>query len=147
MLNRNHFFQDSDCSRGQKCVTHYNYSSSANCETPRYCISVSRQSCSCEPGYTCRLKDCPSSPYECLKLERTDSRCGGRRGPACTTNQLCAYETTGLQCIKCPCYGTHRATCVRKTPRKQCGSGSIATVRGSSYSCDGCASATSVLTA
>ncbi|XP_040076121.1 uncharacterized protein LOC115330370 [Ixodes scapularis] len=138
---------DSNCSRGQRCVSHFNFASSANCEESRYCIPVTSGSCTCQSGYTCRIKDCPTSPYECVKLERTNTRCGGPRGPKCTRNQVCAYETTGLQCIKCPCYGTHRSTCVPKNPRKPCGPNSIATVEGNSYNCDGCASATSVLTA
>ncbi|XP_037500980.2 uncharacterized protein LOC119374849 [Rhipicephalus sanguineus] len=56
---------DSDCSGGQRCVEHFNMSVNANCDSYKYCISVSDTSCSCSDGYTCRLKDCPSSPYEC----------------------------------------------------------------------------------
>ncbi|XP_049276443.1 uncharacterized protein LOC119373294 isoform X1 [Rhipicephalus sanguineus] len=55
---------DADCSGGQRCVLHSNYSNRANCETDHRCISVSSASCSCYPGFECRLKDCPSSPYE-----------------------------------------------------------------------------------
>ncbi|XP_072145216.1 uncharacterized protein [Dermacentor andersoni] len=55
---------DADCSEGQRCVLHANYSSRANCETDHRCIAVSPTSCSCESGFQCRLKDCPWSPYE-----------------------------------------------------------------------------------
>ncbi|XP_050037819.1 uncharacterized protein [Dermacentor andersoni] len=138
---------DADCSRGQRCVLHSNYSSRANCESDRRCIAVSATSCSCESGFQCRLKDCPSSPYECLVLENQGTRCGGRNGPQCRPNQVCAYEKTGLVCIKCPCYGTDRAVCVNKKPDVECGPNSIVQVNpDNSYVCDGCASATSVLT-
>ncbi|KAL1414408.1 hypothetical protein MTO96_007551 [Rhipicephalus appendiculatus] len=138
---------DADCSRGQRCVLHSNFSSSANCESDRRCIAVSSTSCSCDPGFQCRLKDCPSSPYECLVLEHQNTRCGGRNGPKCGTNQVCGYQKTGLTCIKCPCYGTDRAVCVDKKPGVECGPNSIVQVNpDNSYVCKGCASATSVLT-
>ncbi|XP_077538237.1 uncharacterized protein LOC144150254 [Haemaphysalis longicornis] len=138
---------DADCAGRQRCVLHANYSSRANCETERHCVDVSSSSCTCQPGYECRLKDCPSDPYECLFLEDKESRCGGRNGPKCGSNQVCAYDATGLVCIKCPCYGTHRAVCIDKTPGNECGPNSIAqVVRANSYVCKGCASATSVLT-
>ncbi|XP_049276446.1 uncharacterized protein LOC119373294 isoform X4 [Rhipicephalus sanguineus] len=138
---------DADCSGGQRCVLHSNYSNRANCETDHRCISVSSASCSCYPGFECRLKDCPSSPYECLVLEHQDTRCGGTNGPKCGPNQVCGYQKTGLVCIKCPCYGTDRAVCVKKQPGVVCGPNSIVQVNSNnSYVCKGCASATSVLT-
>ncbi|XP_049276449.1 uncharacterized protein LOC119373294 isoform X8 [Rhipicephalus sanguineus] len=138
---------DADCSGGQRCVLHSNYSNRANCETDHRCISVSSASCSCYPGFECRLKDCPSSPYECLVLERQNTRCGGNNGPQCGTNQVCGYQKTGLVCFKCPCYGTERAVCVKKQPGVVCGPNSIVQVNSNnSYVCKGCASATSVLT-
>ncbi|XP_072145447.1 uncharacterized protein [Dermacentor andersoni] len=138
---------DADCSEGQRCVLHANYSSRANCETDHRCIDVSPTSCSCESGFQCRLKDCPSSPYECLVLEHQDTRCGGISGPQCGPDQVCGYQRTGLVCIKCPCYGTDRAVCVDKKPGVECGPNSIAQVNpDNSYACKGCASATSVLT-
>ncbi|KAK8773802.1 hypothetical protein V5799_011665 [Amblyomma americanum] len=138
---------DADCSRGKRCVSHANYSSRANCETDHRCISVSQTSCSCDPGFQCRLKDCPSAPYECLVLEHQESRCGGRNGPRCRPNQVCAYQKTGLVCIKCPCYGTDRAICVDKRPGLECGPNSIIQEnRQNVFVCKGCASAVSVLT-
>nr|QED93053.1 cysteine-rich protein [Haemaphysalis flava] len=138
---------NSDCAGGQHCVLHANYSSRANCETERHCADVSDSSCTCQPGYECRLKDCPSDPYECLFLEHKESRCGGRSGPQCGSNQVCGYARTGLVCIKCPCYGTDRAVCVDKRPGAECGLNSIVQVnQDNSYVCKGCASATSVLT-
>ncbi|XP_075722714.1 uncharacterized protein LOC119167363 [Rhipicephalus microplus] len=138
---------DADCSGGQRCVLHSNFSSRANCETDHRCISVSSTSCSCDSGFQCRLKDCPSSPYECLVLEQQNTRCGGRNGPQCGPNQVCGYQRTGLVCIKCPCYGTDRAVCVDKQPGVDCGPNSIVQVNhDNSYVCKACASATSVLT-
>ncbi|XP_077522127.1 uncharacterized protein LOC144133138 isoform X2 [Amblyomma americanum] len=101
----------------------------------------------CDPGFQCRLKDCPSAPYECLVLEHQQSRCGGRNGPRCRPNQVCAYQKTGLVCIKCPCYGTDRAICVDKRPGLECGPNSIIQEnRQNVFVCKGCASAVSVLT-
>ncbi|XP_077523488.1 uncharacterized protein LOC144134450 [Amblyomma americanum] len=68
---------DADCTNGQRCVDHLNFASSSSCDSAKYCINVSKTSCSCEDGLTCRLKDCPSSPYECVFLENEDTRCGG----------------------------------------------------------------------
>uniref|UniRef100_A0A023GCK2 Putative cysteine rich secreted protein n=1 Tax=Amblyomma triste TaxID=251400 RepID=A0A023GCK2_AMBTT len=138
---------DADCSNTQRCVVHYNYASSANCESAKYCISVSKTSCSCKAGYTCRLKDCPASPYECLIIENQDTRCGGSQAPTCLSTQICGYKLTGLVCIKCPCYGTHKAVCVTRKSTTSCGANSIVTVdQKGGYTCNGCASAVSVLT-
>ncbi|XP_077522132.1 uncharacterized protein LOC144133144 [Amblyomma americanum] len=139
---------DADCSGGQRCVPHRNFSSSANCETDRRCISATPTTCSCEHGFQCFPRDCPTSPFECVVLERQDTRCGGSNGPQCGPDQLCGYKDTGLRCIKCPCYGTDEATCVNKKPGVVCGPNSIVRVSrdGSDYECDGCASVASVLT-
>ncbi|KAK8769108.1 hypothetical protein V5799_014413 [Amblyomma americanum] len=140
---------DADCNSPKRCVEHFNYASNSNCENVKYCINVSNTSCSCKAGYTCRLKDCPASPYECLILENQDTRCGGSQGPTCSTTEICGYKTTGLVCVKCPCYGTHKAVCVTRKPTvTPCGDNSIVIVNKNdgTYTCDGCASAVSVLT-
>uniref|UniRef100_A0A023G8X2 Putative cysteine rich secreted protein n=1 Tax=Amblyomma triste TaxID=251400 RepID=A0A023G8X2_AMBTT len=140
---------DADCAGGQRCVLHRNFSSSANCETDRRCISGTPTTCACEQGFQCFVRDCPTSPYECVVLEHQNTRCGGSNGPQCGPDQVCGYKDTGLRCIKCPCYGTDLATCVNKKPTIACGPNSIIRVTrdGQDYECDGCASVTSVLTA
>ncbi|KAK8769106.1 hypothetical protein V5799_014411 [Amblyomma americanum] len=110
-------------------------------------INVSKTSCSCEDGLTCRLKDCPSSPYECVFLENEETRCGGSKAPMCSSTEICGYVSTNLDCIRCPCYGTQKAVCVTRTSEIPCGDNSIVFVKkGGAYTCNGCASATSVLT-
>ncbi|EEC18199.1 hypothetical protein IscW_ISCW023164 [Ixodes scapularis] len=47
-------------------------------------------------------------------------------------------------CDKCPCYGTHNATCIPKTV--ECDPGSIVRKLGNETVCLDCASAVSVLT-
>ncbi|XP_064484587.1 uncharacterized protein LOC135397151 [Ornithodoros turicata] len=137
---------DSDCSRGEQCVRHANFSSSANCESVKYCISVRGDSCECASGYTCRVRDCPRSRYECNYIENRNSRCGWSVATACRSNELCGYEATGLVCIKCPCYGTHVAKCVKRDPRVPCPPRSMVFVQGNSYTCVPCASETTALT-
>ncbi|CAN7940967.1 unnamed protein product, partial [Ixodes hexagonus] len=97
-----------NCSEGQLCVTHYNYSRTSNCETQAYCISATEDSCRCIPGYVCRRKDCPFSPYECVVIENQETRCDAM---ICKEDEMCAYQFMDVYCVKCPCYGTHNATC------------------------------------
>ncbi|KAM7312270.1 uncharacterized protein ISCGN_009175 [Ixodes scapularis] len=60
---------DSSCSNGQLCVTHYKYLQGQACTEDKFCIDVSTSTCSCLSGYTCRKKNCPSSPFECILAE------------------------------------------------------------------------------
>ncbi|XP_077536293.1 uncharacterized protein LOC144148651 [Haemaphysalis longicornis] len=137
---------DSECSGSQRCVKHYNYATSGNCESYDYCIDASENSCSCSSGYTCRVKDCPASPYECLILEDTTNRCGGQNAPVCKDDESCTYIYQNLSCFKCPCYGTHNVTCIKASDQyPACGPNSIAEIRGDQYTCDGCKSASAVL--
>lgn len=139
---------DTDCSQGKFCVPHYNYSSGSYCHTRSYCISATRKTCSCHEGYKCRLKDCPKSPYECVILENHETRCGGEKAPVCKEGEVCAYVYQNIHCYECPCYYTHMVSCVKISKlRRACGPNSIAEIRAQSkYSCDGCKSATAVLT-
>ncbi|KAK8769109.1 hypothetical protein V5799_014414 [Amblyomma americanum] len=137
-----------DCTGGKVCVPHYNYTSGSNCNTQSYCINVSGDTCSCRDGYACRPKDCPKSPYECLILENHETRCGGKRAPVCKEGEVCAYVFQNIYCYECPCYYTHEVSCVKITKQhRACGPKSIAEISGHrKYSCDGCKSATAVLT-
>ncbi|XP_064472607.1 uncharacterized protein LOC135387250 [Ornithodoros turicata] len=141
----------SDCSSSQECVPHYNFSSTnaGNCNPAYYCSPISGGTCTClNSGYDCRKKACPSSPYECVVIEHKDTRCGGANGPVCSSSQVCGYASTGVVCITCPCYGTHTAQCATKTtPPGSCTDSVILIQPDGTYTCDGCASATSVLTA
>ncbi|XP_054928148.1 uncharacterized protein [Dermacentor andersoni] len=58
---------DADCSVSQRCVSHANFSSSGNCQTDRRCIDASGATCSCSPGYECRMRGCLSAQYEWKK--------------------------------------------------------------------------------
>ncbi|KAK8769110.1 hypothetical protein V5799_014415 [Amblyomma americanum] len=138
---------DTDCSGGQRCVTHYNFSVVANCESYNYCIDVSETSCSCSPGYTCRLKDCPSSPYECLLVEDTKCRCGAVNAPVCAEDETCTYIFQNIFCYKCPCYGSFNVTCLKSEQYPSCGANSIALIFNGNYTCDGCRSGSAVLVA
>ncbi|CAN7941951.1 unnamed protein product, partial [Ixodes hexagonus] len=134
---------DSSCQNGQLCVTHYNYTLGGNCPTYKYCIDVSSNTCSCRPGgYACRRKDCPSSPFECILAEDQVGRCEGPNSASCPQDEYCAYLFQNLYCYTCPCYGAYSSVCVKD----KCGPGRIAIVTQNSYTCDGCASAVSVLT-
>ncbi|XP_072145220.1 uncharacterized protein [Dermacentor andersoni] len=62
---------DADCSVSQRCVSHANFSSSGNCQTDRRCIDASAATCSCSPGYECRMRDCLSAQYECERCPGT----------------------------------------------------------------------------
>ncbi|KAL3205820.1 hypothetical protein MRX96_040634 [Rhipicephalus microplus] len=139
---------DSDCSGGQRCVEHFNMSVNSNCDSYKYCIDVSDTSCSCSDGYTCRLMDCPRSPYECLYLEDTTHRCGASNAPVCKGDETCAYVFNLVFCYKCPCYGQFNVTCLKQSSQyPACGPNSIATLYGTEYTCDGCRSASTVLVA
>ncbi|CAN8031877.1 unnamed protein product [Ixodes persulcatus] len=130
-----------DCSEGQLCVSHYNYSPSSNCETESYCINVTDTDCSCIEGYVARHMNCPLYPYECIIIEHEDTRC---EHVVCKEDELCAYLFMDVFCDKCPCYGTHNATCIPKTV--ECDPGSIVRQLGNETVCLDCASAVSVLT-
>ncbi|XP_075722719.1 uncharacterized protein LOC142761623 [Rhipicephalus microplus] len=139
---------DSDCSGGQRCVEHFNMSVNSNCDSYKYCIDVSDTSCSCSDGYTCRLMDCPRSPYECLYLEDTTHRCGASNAPVCKEDETCTYVFNLVFCYKCPCYGQFNVTCMMQSSQyPACGPNSIATLYGTEYTCDGCRSASTVLVA
>ncbi|XP_070378361.1 uncharacterized protein [Dermacentor albipictus] len=137
-----------DCTDGEMCVTHYNYTSGSNCKTQGHCIVVTDKTCSCLEGYTCRQKDCPKSPYECVIIENHETRCGGKNAPTCKDGEVCAYVFQDVYCYECPCYYTHDVTCLKITKQHgACGPNAIAEVSGRrKYSCDGCKSATAVLT-
>uniref|UniRef100_A0A4D5S733 Putative conserved secreted protein n=1 Tax=Ixodes scapularis TaxID=6945 RepID=A0A4D5S733_IXOSC len=133
---------DSSCSNGQLCVTHYKYLQGQACTEDKFCIDVSTSTCSCLSGYTCRKKNCPSSPFECILAEDQVSRCEGPNSFVCPQNEYCAYRFQDLYCYTCPCYDAYNTTCVKD----KCGAGSLAIITSRSYTCDGCASAVSVLT-
>lgn len=139
---------NADCTDGKMCVTHYNYSSGSTCKTQGHCITVTDKTCSCLEGYTCRQKDCPKSPYECIIIENHETRCGGKNAPVCKDGEVCAYVFQNVYCYECPCYHSHDVTCLKITKQHQaCGPNAIAEVTGRrKYSCDGCKSATAVLT-
>ncbi|KAH6925827.1 hypothetical protein HPB50_010639 [Hyalomma asiaticum] len=142
--------EDADCSGGQRCVEHFNMSVNANCDSYKYCIDVSDTSCSCYGGYSCRLKDCPSSPYECLFLEDTNHRCGA---PNCYGGYSCRLKDCPSSPYECLFLEDHNHRCGAPKRLKQsdqfpaCGPNSIATLYGTEYSCEGCRSASSVLVA
>ncbi|CAN7941950.1 unnamed protein product, partial [Ixodes hexagonus] len=93
-------------------------------------------------GYTCRQKDCPSSPFECILTDEQVSRCEGRNSVYCPQDEYCAYLFQDLYCFTCPCYGAYNTTCVKQ----KCRPGRIPIITKTGYTCDGCASAVSVLT-
>ncbi|XP_077536812.1 uncharacterized protein LOC144149146 [Haemaphysalis longicornis] len=133
--------KDADCSNGQRCVAHYNLSSIVNCDGgKKYCISVMEDSCSCRQNLTCRPKDCPASPFECIPPAVASAICGGDKGPNCTTDEVCGYKQTGLVCVQCPC-PSFRPACVIRNPNVECGPNSvIRIISNSNYTCHGCAS-------
>ncbi|CAN8016353.1 unnamed protein product [Ixodes persulcatus] len=102
---------DSSCSNGQLCVTHYKYLQGETCTEDKFCIDVSTSTCSCLSGYTCRKKNCPSSPFECILAEDQVSRCEGPNSLVCPQNEYCAYRFQELYCYTCPCYDAYNTTC------------------------------------
>ncbi|XP_077524186.1 uncharacterized protein LOC144135395 [Amblyomma americanum] len=138
---------DADCSNQTRCVTHRNYALQGQCDTNKYCIPVNGTSCSCRGGHKCRIRDCPTAPYECLLLENEETRCGGSQAPKCPISRYCAYGFVGRKCKRCPCYGTHQAFCVTKRFDRLCSPNSIVRVDDvTGYTCDACVTAASVLT-
>ncbi|XP_054928310.1 uncharacterized protein [Dermacentor andersoni] len=138
---------DADCNNQTRCVAHRNYATNSICETHKYCVGVTDTSCSCHGKYKCRLTDCQETPYECLILENQETRCGGAKGPKCAMNEYCAYGYVGSNCKKCPCYGSHQATCIQKQSKNLCSPDSIVRLdKDTGYTCDSCTTAASVLT-
>ncbi|KAL3205816.1 hypothetical protein MRX96_040630 [Rhipicephalus microplus] len=116
---------DADCTDNMKCIAHHNYGKESHCETHKYCIAVNETTCICRGEYKCRVMDCHNSPFECLILDNLETRCGGSKAPKCTLNEYCAYGFVARSCSKCPCYGSHQATCVRKQYNNLCSPDSI----------------------
>ncbi|KAH8028834.1 hypothetical protein HPB51_019920 [Rhipicephalus microplus] len=78
---------DADCSGGQRCVLHSNFSSRANCETDHRCISVSSTSCSgpqCGPNQVCGYQ---RTGLVCIKCP-----CYG------TDRAVCVDKQPGVDC-------------------------------------------------
>ncbi|KAH7971918.1 hypothetical protein HPB52_003858 [Rhipicephalus sanguineus] len=75
----------------------------------------------------------------------TDKTCSA---PVCKDGEVCAYVFQNIYCYECPCYYSHNVMCLKITKQhRTCGPNSIAEVSGHrKYSCDGCKSATAVLT-
>ncbi|KAH7971916.1 hypothetical protein HPB52_003856 [Rhipicephalus sanguineus] len=111
--------EDADCTNNTKCVAHRNYGKDSTCETHKYC----------------------------LILDNLETRCGGSKAPKCALNEYCAYGFVALSCNKCPCYGSHQATCIRKLYKNLCSPDSIVRLdKEMGYTCDSCITAASVLT-
>ncbi|KAL1414405.1 hypothetical protein MTO96_007548 [Rhipicephalus appendiculatus] len=86
---------------------------------------------------------CETHKY-CLILDNLETRCGGSK---CALNEYCAYGFVASSCNKCPCYGSHQATCIRKKYNNLCSPYSIVRLdKEMGYTCDSCITAASVLT-
>ncbi|XP_064485735.1 uncharacterized protein LOC135398242 [Ornithodoros turicata] len=141
---------DADCVEGASCVPHYNFSKAnpGQCRPTHYCASVSDNQCTClRDGFECRKKNCTESSFECVVVDNQETRCGGDKATSCLENQICAYRRTTLFCYNCPCYGTHYAICLDEDPKKgTCPDSIVIAAENGTYSCNGCSSATDVLT-